>query len=400
MSSPIPRMPIGTTGNFRILLLVLASLFVIGMLLFSGRITDQLLERERKVVALYARSIEFITSNSTQDSDLSFAFEVIQAIDFPIVLTDPQNNRTFTKNLEEDTSAMSPEQRDRFFQFLIAEMDAENMPIRVLGADSTVLSVVHYGESALIRQLRWLPVSELAIAFLIVIIAYVGFSTIKRSEQSSIWVGMAKETAHQLGTPLSSMMGWLERLKGMLAKSPAQGEILTEMEHDVERLNKVAARFSKIGSKPDLKEEDLAGVIEGVITYIARRLPRTGKKIEMTLDTPGEYRARINRELFEWVIENLTKNALDAMEGPAGKITFTITTAGKRVIIDVTDSGKGIDPKLHKEIFRPGYSTKKRGWGLGLSLSKRIIEDYHRGKLFVKSSTPGGGTTFRIRLSR
>jgi signal transduction histidine kinase len=400
MASPVPRMPIGATGNFRILLLVLASLFVIGMLLYSGRITDQLLERERKVVALYARSIEFITSNSTQDSDLSFAFEVIQAIDFPIVLTDPHDNRTFTKNLEEDTTVMSPEQRDRFFQLLIAQMDAKNMPIRVLGADSTVLSVVHYGESALIRQLRWLPVSELAIAFLIVVIAYVGFSTIKRSEQSSIWVGMAKETAHQLGTPLSSIMGWLERLKGMVADSPAQGEILAEMERDVERLNKVAARFSKIGSKPDLKDEDIAGVIEEVITYIARRLPRTGKKIEMTLETPGEFHAHINRELFEWVIENLTKNALDAMEGPTGKISFAITTPGKRIVIDVTDSGKGIDPKFHKEIFRPGYSTKKRGWGLGLSLSKRIIEDYHRGKLFVKSSTPGAGTTFRIRLPR
>ncbi len=400
MASPAPRLPIGSTGNFRILLLVLASLFVIGMLLYSGRITDQLLERERKVVALYARSIEFITSNTTEDSDLSFAFEVIQAIDFPIVLTDPQNNRTFTKNLEEDTTAMSPEERNRYFQRTIAEMDGRNMPIRVLGADSTVLSVVHYGESALIRQLRWLPISELAIAFLIVVIAYAGFNTIKRSEQSSIWVGMAKETAHQLGTPLSSMMGWLERLRGTIADSPAQREILSEMEHDVERLNKVAARFSKIGSKPDLKEEDLAGVIEGVIAYIARRLPRTGKKIEMSLDTPGEFPARINRELFEWVIENLMKNALDAMEGPAGAITFTIATAGRRIIIDVTDSGKGIDPKLHKEIFRPGYSTKKRGWGLGLSLSKRIIEDYHRGKLFVKSSTPGGGTTFRIRLPR
>ncbi len=400
MANQAPRLPIGTTGNFRILLLVLASLFVIGMLLYSGRITDQLLERERKVVALYARSIEFITSNTTQDSDLSFAFEVIQAIDFPIVLTDPQNNRTFTKNLEEDTTAMTPEERDMFFRTTIADMDARNMPIRVVGADSTVLSVVHYGESALIRQLRWLPVSELAIAFLIIVIAYAGFNTIKRSEQSSIWVGMAKETAHQLGTPLSSMMGWLERLKGTLADSAAQREILSEMERDVERLNKVAARFSKIGSKPDLKEEDLAAVIDGVISYIGRRLPRTGKKIDMTLETPGEFRVRINRELFEWVIENLMKNALDAMEGPAGKISFAIVPAGRRIIIDVTDSGKGIDPKFHKEIFRPGYSTKKRGWGLGLSLSKRIIEDYHRGKLFVKSSTPGNGTTFRIRLPR
>jgi signal transduction histidine kinase len=211
---------------------------------------------------------------------------------------------------------------------------------------------------------------------------------------------MAKETAHQLGTPLSSLMGWLERLKSAIPVSPAQMDTLHEMERDVERLNKVAARFSKIGSKPDLKEENVTAVIEGVIQYISRRLPRSGKRVELLLETPDEYRARINRELFEWVVENLTKNALDAMEEPSGKISFAIAEAGTKLTIDVTDTGKGIDPKFHKEIFRPGYSTKKRGWGLGLSLSKRIIEDYHRGKLFVKSSLPGEGTTFRIRLNK
>jgi signal transduction histidine kinase len=400
MKSQASRSPIGATGNFKILLLVLASVFVIGMLLYSSRITDTLLERERKVVALYARSLEFIAANNTEAGDVSFAFEVIQAIDFPIILTDPHNARLYAKNLDADTAAIPEPERTLFFQRTIAEMDSSNRPIRILANDSLVINVVHYGESKVIRQLRWLPVSELAIAFIIVVIAYVGFSYIKRSEQSSIWVGMAKETAHQLGTPLSSIMGWLERLKSVFPAESPQTETLQEMERDVERLNKVAARFSKIGSKPDLKDEDVSAVIEGVIHYISRRLPRSGKKVDLLLETSGEFRARINRELFEWVIENLIKNALDAMEEPSGKIFFVIAEAGTRLTIDVTDTGKGIDPKFHKEIFRPGYSTKKRGWGLGLTLSKRIIEDYHRGKLYVKSSIPGEGTTFRIRLNK
>jgi signal transduction histidine kinase len=400
MSTPAPRFPVGTAGNFRILLLILASLFVIGMLLYSGRITDALLERERKVVALYARSLEFIAANSPEAGDVSFAFEVIQAIDFPIILTDPDNNRLYAKNLDADTTVMSGVEKTQFFRRTIAEMDSSNRPIKILTSDSLVINIVHYGESRTIRQLRWLPVGELAISFIIVVIAYIGFSYIKRSEQSNIWVGMAKETAHQLGTPLSSLMGWLERLKGSPPGDPGVPETLQEMNQDVERLNKVAARFSKIGSKPDLKEENIAAVIEGVMGYIGRRIPRSGKKISLVLETPGEFPAHINRELFEWVIENLMKNALDAMEGPEGKISFAISRTGARTTIDVSDTGKGIDPKFHKEIFRPGYSTKKRGWGLGLSLSKRIIEDYHRGKLYVKQSAPGSGTTFRIRLVR
>ena len=398
MNGPTTGLPIGGTGNFKILLLVLASLFVIGILLYSGRITDQLLQREREVVALYARSLEFVANNSSQTGDFGFEFEVIQAIDFPIILTDPNNNRLYAKNLDTDTTALSEEEKTQFFRRTIAEMDSSNRPIKIVTSDSLVINIVHYGESGIIRQLRWLPVSELAIAFVIVVIAYIGFSYIKRSEQSNIWVGMAKETAHQLGTPLSSLMGWLERLKGAPPGDPGVPETLQEMNHDVERLNKVAARFSKIGSKPDLKQENIAAVIEGVMSYIGRRIPRSGKKIDLVLETPGEFPARVNRELFEWVIENLMKNALDAMEGPTGKISFAISQTGTRVTIDVSDTGKGIDPKFHKEIFRPGYSTKKRGWGLGLSLSKRIIEDYHKGKLYVKQSAPGSGTTFRIRL--
>ncbi|HEX9007192.1 MAG TPA: HAMP domain-containing sensor histidine kinase [Bacteroidota bacterium] len=384
--------------KFKIGLLVIASAFVVGMLIYSQRLTDQLLARERQVVDLYAKSYEYITSDRSSTGDLSFLFdEVLLTVDFPVILTDAHNNPIYAKNLKD--SALTLPQKAALWRKTLVEMDRTNKPIRIGLGDSLVLNYVHYGESELVTELRWLPYLELALAGVFIMVAYIGFSYIKRSEQSNIWVGMAKETAHQLGTPLSSLMGWLERLRSHAEGNPDLAETTREMQQDVERLNKVAARFSKIGSTPSLKEENLTEVIQGVMRYIAKRIPKS-RSIELVIETPGEYRARINRELFEWVIENLMKNALDAMEGPTGRIAFAIHQAGKRTIIDVTDSGKGIDPKLHKEVFQPGYSTKKRGWGLGLSLSRRIIENYHRGKLFVKQSAPGAGTTFRIRLDQ
>jgi len=400
MAPPMTGLPISRMGNFKILLLLLASAFVISLLLYSQRLTNQLLIREREVVELYARSLKYVASSDTSAGDLSFAFEVIQTIDFPMVQTDGNGRHPAWRNVDIDTTGLSEDQCDRLIRNVIAEMDRENEPIRVSLNDSIVLNYIHYGESQLIRQLRWLPVSEIAIATIFIVIAYVGFSTIKRSEQSNIWVGMAKETAHQLGTPLSSIMGWIERLRDDARGQPHIVETVSEMEQDVNRLNKVAARFSKIGSKPDLHDESLSGVLQEVIRYIGKRIPRSGKHVDLIIETPGEFSARMNRELFEWVIENLMKNALDALEGAGGKISFAISESGRWTTIDVTDTGKGIDPKYHKEIFRPGYSTKKRGWGLGLTLAKRIVEEYHKGKLYVKQSAPGQGTTFRIRLPR
>jgi signal transduction histidine kinase len=398
MSPPPAGLPISRMGNFKILLLLLALIFVIGLLFYSQRLTDQLLAREYEVVSLYARSLEYVAKIDPGAGDLGFAFEVIRTIDFPLITTDRQSNYLYSKNV--DTSGIDPQHRETYFREMIAQMDRENTPIRVALNDTLVLNYVHYGESALIRQLRWLPVSEIALATIFIFIAYVGFSTIKRSEQSNIWGGMAKETAHQLGTPLSSIMGWIERMRDDAHDEPRIIDTVNEMEQDVRRLNKVAARFSKIGSKPDLHEESLTDVLNEVIQYIAKRIPRSGKKVDLVITTPGEFSGRINRELFEWVIENLMKNALDALEGAPGKISFSLSQSNRWTIIDVTDTGKGIDPKFHKEIFRPGYSTKKRGWGLGLTLAKRIIDEYHKGKLFVKQSAPGQGTTFRIRLPR
>jgi len=385
-----------TTNTFKIILLVAALALVAAMLLYSQKIINRLLDKEREVVDLYARSYEYISKSTS--GDFTFLFdEVIRTIDFPVILTDTKNNPIYSKNVRFD-STMSHADSAAFFRSLLDEMDARNTPIPIAINDTLILNYVHYGESDLIKKLRWLPYIEISIAAIFMFIAYIGFSYIKRSEQSNIWVGMAKETAHQLGTPLSSIMGWLEILKSDAGGNEKLAETVKEIENDVDRLNKVTARFSKIGSRPILKDENLTEVIQGVIRYISRRIPKSGKTIDLAIETPGEFHAMINRELFEWVIENLMKNALDALEGPTGGITFALARSGRRTTIDIIDTGKGIDPKLHKEVFRPGYSTKKRGWGLGLSLSKRIIEEYHKGKLYVKQSAPGTGTTFRIRL--
>jgi signal transduction histidine kinase len=402
MSSP-------RSANIKILLLVIAVVIVIATLFYTRIIVQQLLEKERKIADLYANSLEFIVSRSTDQGDYSFIFdEIIRSIDFPMILSDGDNQpipdyRLNSQNIDFDTT-LTTDQQKIYLQKVIIELDKENPPIRIvlkMTLQDSILQYLHYGESNLITKLRWLPYIEIIVAGMFILIGYIGFSYIKRSEQSNIWVGMAKETAHQLGTPLSSLMGWIEMMKDFAVENPKQLTTISEMEHDLHRLEKVTDRFSKIGSKPNLKEENLNEVINSVINYFKQRLPSRfaqGKQIDIEIETTEQINADINRELFEWVIENLIKNALDAMEDNIGKISFTMTTKGNAIFIDVKDTGKGIDMKYRKDIFRPGYSTKRRGWGLGLSLSKRIIESYHKGKLFVKESKLGKGTTFRIKL--
>lgn len=387
------------TGQIKIALLVAAVCIVIPILLYTHSLVTQLQENQREVASLYARSIEYVANSPTVGStDYTFTFEIISSIDFPIILTDETNKEIHTtKNIFID-STLSKEQRQEILFSMMHAMDADNAPIRVAFQDSIVLNYVHYGESPLVVQLRWLPFVEIAIAGLFILVGYIGFSYIKRSEQSNIWVGMARETAHQLGTPLTSMMGWIELLKHQADDNKKILDTVSEFEHDARRLTKVAERFSKIGSKPDLKEEHLDDVLKRVIQYFEKRIPQMGKKVDITINSEHAITAHINAELFEWVIENLIKNALDAMEDGKGSITFFVSKEGNKTVIDVKDTGKGIDPSYHKDIFRPGFSTKKRGWGLGLSLSKRIIEIYHKGKLTVHRSAVGEGTTFRIVL--
>ncbi|GAB1442640.1 ATP-binding protein [Ignavibacteriales bacterium] len=391
------------TANIKIALIFAALLIAGGTLYYTHTIVQKLQARERQIVQLYANTLEYI-ANSEDNTDLTFLLEnIIQPIDFEVILSDANDQVDFTgasnfRNVKFDSTA-SNEKLKAFFAKKLAAMDDINSPIlvkHVMGNDTLVLNKIHFGESTLVTQLKYFPYVQMLIAFLFVLTAYIGFSQIKRSEQSNIWVGMAKETAHQFGTPLTSLMGWIELLKINFNDPDKVLDTAEEINNDVQKLSRITNRFSKIGSKAELKKENLYDSLQEIYEYFTRRLPRLGKKVDLTLEGDLNAEAMINRELFGWVIENLVKNALDAIDHDAGKISIKIFQVKTKVEIEVTDNGKGIDLKRRKDVFRPGYSTKRRGWGLGLSLSKRIIEEYHAGKIFVSNSSPGEGTTFRI----
>ena len=288
----------------------------------------------------------------------------------------------------------------RFVQYMGRKLMREDRDIRIAIDDSNTDSIssadyinVCYDDSVMLRRLASYPYIQLGVVMIFVVIAIFALLTSKRAEQNKVWVGLSKETAHQLGTPISSLMAWVEILK----ETYPDDDLIPEMNKDVKRLQLIADRFSKIGSLPEPVDTDLKEVMEHVIDYMDRR---TSNKVKMVRDFPeGDIVVKINASLFEWVIENLSKNAVDAMGGE-GTITLRIFEEPTKAVIEVTDTGKGIREKDIRNVFRPGFTTKKRGWGLGLSLAKRIIEEYHKGKIWVKSSEVGVGTTFRIELKK
>jgi signal transduction histidine kinase len=390
--------------NLKILLILLASAIAIGTFFYTHSLVEKLQRKDKQIVELYAKGLEYLVNVEDNSSNLTFIFEnIIKPIDFPIILTDTKDevnlkNKASIRNLKID-STLSPSNQLAFLKGKIKEMDEINHPIIISYKDSIIFGKIHYGDSYLIKQLRYYPYLQIIAAAMFILIGYISFSNIKKREQSNIWVGMAKETAHQLGTPISSLMGWSEILGMNYNNADKVQDITEEIKNDLIRLNKIAQRFSKIGSHPELKETNLYETISKIIKYFDRRLPQTGKNVSLVIDGNENINAKLNPELFEWVLENLIKNALDATEGKKGTITFSFIEKAKTIEVDVSDTGKGIDLKRRKDVFRPGYSTKKRGWGLGLSLSKRIIEEYHKGKIFVKSSSPEG-TTFKIILKK
>ncbi len=393
-----------TSLKLKLTLLVLAALIVAGTFYYTNDIVQSLQNRERQVVELFANGLEYIANNDASNQDYTFIFEnIVKPIDFPMILTDANDNPNVDgigggyKNLDIDTT-LSKEEIKSILKKEIIEMSVINPPIIVTYADSIIQSKIYYGDSKLIAMLRYYPFLQVISALVFILIAYVSFSYVKKTEQSNIWVGLSKETAHQLGTPISSLLGWNEILKMSYAEPDKVLDVTYEMDSDLERLNKIAQRFSKIGSKPELKENNIYEILERVVNYFHRRLPHTGKNVSINLHGENEIMGKVNPDLFEWVIENLIKNALDAIESSEGKIDLRIVKINKLVEIEVEDNGKGIDQNRKKEIFKPGYSTKRRGWGLGLSLSKRIVEDYHRGKIFVKTTALNEGTTFKIIL--
>lgn len=391
--------------NFKIFLILIALVIAAGTLYYTQSLVSSLQQKERQIVELYAKGIEYLATTTDPDVDITFLFDnIIKPIDFPMIITGDDDDmkvrdKADVRNVKYD-STLSDSQLKEYFSTLVKEMDEIHPPIIVTYEDSIVLQKIHYGDSELIKQLQFYPYLQILIAALFIVLGYLGFSHIKKSEQRNIWVGMAKETAHQFGTPISSLMGWLEMLRLSYNNPDKVLDISNEINDDVEKLNRITYRFSKIGSTPEMKLYNVYQEAKKVTEYFNRRLPQSGKSVELSISGDNSTNIYLNAELFEWVLENLIKNSLDAIENSNGKIEISISETNKNVEIDVADNGKGIDLKRRKDVFRPGYSTKRRGWGLGLSLSKRIIEGYHGGKIFVKSSVPGEGTVFKIVLKK
>ena len=388
--------------NLKASLFVLALLLVLGMLYYSQRITNQLREESRETVKFYAETYaKFATEYNVED--FSFFFEqFIGRMTFPVIISTVDDMPSDWKNLDIDSQDKSEQALDEVHSLMMV-MDELNEPIDLNYYDpnsntNIVIARFHYGDSKLITQLKWLPYVEIALAGLFIFLGLAGFQFIRRSERQLIWAGMAKEAAHQLGTPLSSLMGWVEMLEN--ADSERVAKLLPEMSADLQRLNKVAQRFSHIGAGGGLKPADINEVISKVVSYLEKRLPQRSKKVDISMNLGKIPEISVNVDLLEWALENIIKNSTDAMSREDGKIEVRteFLPENKIVKISIKDNGTGIQSRYRKEIFKPGYSTKSTGWGLGLSLSKRIIEEYHGGELFLVESSMETGTTMQISL--
>ena len=389
-------------ANLKGLLFVTGILLIILGIWYSKVLVNILEEQATEYVRFRIKVFEQNINNPNLDTNIDFLFnEVIRVADYPIIYTDtegrPQSWVNLSPRLNDKTmDAFSAADSALLYEYL-REMSDEHAAIPIKYQNKVVLGYYYYGFSPVIYKLRIFPYVAIGAAALFILIGYLGFSYIRRNEEQFIWVGMAKETAHQLGTPLSSIGGWLELLK---TDPSVLDTAVAEIQNDLLRLNKIANRFSKIGSVPELKSVPLNETIENVVRYFQKRLPNMHKKIVLRFEPSAAVNLLLNRELFEWVLENLIKNSIDAIENKDGEITIKTSLNPEKnlVYVDISDNGKGLLPKQKKNIFKPGFSTKKRGWGLGLSLARRIIEQYHGGKLFLKESRPGLGCSFRIVL--
>ncbi|GAA4432493.1 ATP-binding protein [Ravibacter arvi] len=384
----------GPKERLKIIIGVNLILISIVSLIYTDTLVSKFEERERRQVNLYAQVLEN-AHNTVDNQDVTPVFSIIEeAHDYyqiPAIYVDDTGEPGFHNNIDMPENLSVVEQQ-AFLRDKIASMAQEHHPIPVkLDGDRT--GYIYYSSSSLLTQLRFYPYIQLSGIFILVFLAYLAFSSTRKAEQNKVWVGLAKETAHQLGTPISSLIAWIEYFR---ADPSFDHSIADEMEKDVQRLEMITNRFSNIGSAPTLKTEDVGKVVTDFITYLQKRV---STKVEFSVinQLPPGQTAIINKNLFEWVFENICKNAVDAMGG-VGKIQIRMEAAPKRneLIFDIRDTGKGISAANLRKLFNPGFSTKKRGWGLGLTLAKRIVENYHGGRIFVKSSEPGKGTTFRV----
>ena len=377
--------------NWRTALAVIAIFIISGTIFYSQYLARKIAKDEKLKVEQWVEAGKFVF-NSPENADLKLASMITtQNTSIPIIETDEKDSVLQYINLDSAKSANNIS----YVQGKLKQFKSQNKAIVwVDPLDSTRRNLYYYGNSKLLNEVRYYPIVQLIVVALFIIITLLSLRSSYRSVQNQVWAGMAKETAHQLGTPVSSLEGWVEMLKD----KPGNEKITQELEKDVNRLRLVSDRFGKIGSTPQLEKLDLVSQINSMVDYMRKRA--TGKII-FTVETNGKEKieAGISAPLFDWVIENLLKNALDSMEGK-GSISVDMNDDDNKVIIDVTDTGKGISSQNVSKVFKPGFTTKKRGWGLGLSLSKRIIEQYHKGEIYVKNSEPGKGTIFRIVLKK
>ncbi len=400
--------------RWKILLLLGAVIIGAASLGYTNWLVKRMAAEEHKNVKIWKEAMNLILNS---DEDLFLPSIIIDNNNnIPIIVTDSLDNILIDKNIgNRENEMIQITEYDSLNNTIVTTLNipvSDNNRIRVLEKElekmkdyapaillnsefpGTETQLLYYRESWLLRNLRLFPIVQLAVIVLFILVSYFAFSSSRKAEQNQVWVGMSKETAHQLGTPISSLLAWIELLKMQDVKE----EIISEFEKDIQRLEKITERFSKIGSAPELLRDDLRDVIISTINYLESR---SSKKVQFSLDFDQDQYFFVphNTALFSWVIENLCKNAIDAIDSK-GMINLHLFEKGDLIVLDVTDTGKGIPKGQHKTIFEPGFTTKKRGWGLGLSLAKRIIESYHKGKIFIKNSEPGNGTTFRITLPK
>ena len=368
---------------------VLISSIIVSSILWNTYIFFQKFKQEERIkIEILAAAQKEIANQSDLNADYNILLKIIQNNkNIPMILVDENGMISDTQNLD-PVKSLNPE----YLEKQLTKMKAENKPIKVVYKGENK-QFIYYRNSDLLNKLTYYPIALILVLFLFLGVIYMFYNSTKIAETNKLWTGMAKETAHQIGTPLSSLLGWIAILK----MEKIEHQYLEEIEKDVSRLNTIANRFSKIGSIPELKKENIVPITKQAFDYLKSR---SSKQISFSfIASQNEINTHLNSELYSWVIENMIKNSIDAMSGK-GALTVKIETTSKKIKITISDSGKGIPKKLYKLIFKPGFTTKKRGWGLGLSLSKRIVQDYHKGKIVVQKSEMNKGTTFEILLDK
>lgn len=404
---------VGKSTIFKVFLLGGVAIISAVFIWYTFNVIEKLQEDTRSQVEKYVKLWQLAANTNVTESDIEFVQfifdEIIVKANFPIIVLDEDRNPIHFRNIEGIEAGDMSEQSLEQLKKVADEMVSSNgeFPLVYYSTNDSFVNYFCYGDSKVINQLKFMPFIEIGIIFAFMIVAIIGFQNIRRSEERHIWVGMAKETAHQLGTPISSLMGWME-VMGAEKENFAQDkdsremvdDVLSNMSVDVDRLQKVANRFGKIGSIPDLDPCDLNEHLQEAVDYYRRRLPFEGKGIQLLFDKGNIPKVHLNPELFSWAIENMIKNSLQSVDPKKGivEISTSLLAGEKWVLIELKDNGKGITAAAARKIFRAGFTTKKRGWGLGLTLVKRIVEEYHGGRIYLKKSVQDKETVFDIQL--